>query len=91
MQKNKITKKQADELGGQISVLYEYMKMTEDVVKPIDEIACRAIENIVSLTMVSIGRKYGLDYCESEEAKIDNEKEKQLDDIMKDISEGIDE
>lgn len=84
----KISKQDAKEIETQISILYEYMQMTQDIISGIDPIACQAIENIVSMAMVSLGRKYGLDYCASEEAKIDNAKEKEIDDIMKDINEG---
>ena len=74
-----------------ITILYEYMKMTDEIIKPVDEIACKAIENIISMAMVSLGRKYGLDYEASEQAKIDNEKEESIENIMKDINEGTEE
>jgi len=80
-------KKQVQEIESQMNVLYEYMKVTEDVIKPIDEIACQAINNIIAMAMVSLGRKYGLDYCDSQESKVDSKEEKAIDDIMKDIEE----
>ena len=83
----KLTEQDLNDIRKNISIFYEYMKMTEDVIKPIDEIACKAIENIISMAMVSYGRKYGLDYTTSETAKVDSKKEEAIDDIMKDINE----
>lgn len=83
-----ITEKETKELETQIRLLCEYMSMTEEFIKPIDEIACKAIDNIISMTMISLGRKHGLDYTSSDKSKIDEKKEKSIDDIMKDINEG---
>lgn len=80
-----LTKEETQKLADTINVLYEFMDFTDKVIRPIDEMACKAIEDIICMSMVSLGRKYGLDYCESDMAKVDKTKEQEIDKIMEEI------
>jgi hypothetical protein len=81
-----MTKEQVEELTDFMKNMYAYLQITKDIVLPRDKVAYQAINNIISMSMISFGRKYGLDYFSDAEKSIDKDEEADIDDIMKEIN-----
>ena len=55
------------------------------MIYPLDKVAYQAINSIISMSMISMGRKYGLDYDENVQLKEEKE-EKNIDSIIEEIN-----
>lgn len=62
-----------------------FLEMTRQMIYPLDKVAYQAINSIISMSMISMGRKYGLDYDENVQLKEEKE-EKNIDSIIEEIN-----
>jgi hypothetical protein len=62
-----------------------FLEMARQMIYPLDKVAYQAINSIISMSMISMGRKYGLDYDENVQLKEEKE-EKNIDSIIEEIN-----
>jgi len=91
MENQKLTKEQIDELQNYMNTMYGYLEMTRKIILPLDKLAYQTINDIISMSMISFGRKFGLEYDEEEQSKRKEKEKKNIENIMNEIKEGIEE
>ena len=64
--------------------IINYMEATRNIIYPMDKILYQTINNILSMYMISLGRKVGMEYEELEKKYSKDESE--VDDIIDKIS-----
>lgn len=74
------------EMETYVKNMCNYLEITREIVLPFDKVAYQAINNIISMSMISFGRKHGLDYFEAMDNQANEEEEKDIDDIMNEIN-----
>jgi len=69
---------------------HKFLELNRQMIYPIDKVAYQAINNILSMSMISMGRKYGLDYDENVQLK-EEKQDKNIDSIIDEINKGTEE
>ena len=91
MEENELTKEQLDELHMYMNTMYGYLEMTKKIILPLDKLAYQTINDVISMSMISFGRKYHLEYDEEYQNKQNEKDKKNIEEIMNEINEGMDE
>ena len=74
-----------------LNTMHGYMQMTREVIYPLDKVAYQAIDSIITMSMISFGRKYNLDYDEAEQIKQKQQEADKIENIMNDINDELEE
>ena len=74
-----------------LNTMHGYMQMTREVIYPLDKVAYQAIDNIITMSMISFGRKHNLDYDETEQLEKKKQEAEKIENIMSDINDELEE
>lgn len=84
MENKTLTEEEKKDFMEKMANIINYMEATRNIIYPIDKILYQTINNILSMYMISLGRKVGMEYEELEKKYSKDESE--VDDIIDKIS-----
>jgi Mor family transcriptional regulator len=84
MENKTLTEEEKKDFMEKMANIINYMEATRNIIYPMDKILYQTINNILSMYMISLGRKVGMEYEELEKKYSKDESE--VDDIIDKIS-----
>lgn len=84
MENKTLTEEEKKDFMEKMANIINYMEATRNIIYPMDKILYQTINNILSMYMISLGRKIGMEYEELEKKYSKDESE--VDDIIDKIS-----
>ena len=84
MENKTLTEEEKKDFMEKMANIINYMEATRNIIYPMDKILYQTINNILSMYMISLGSKVGMEYEELEKKYSKDESE--VDDIIDKIS-----
>ena len=84
MENKTLTEEKKKDFMEKMANIINYMEATRNIIYPMDKMLYQTINNILSMYMISLGRKVGMEYEELEKKYSKDESE--VDDIIDKIS-----
>jgi len=84
MENKTLTEEEKKDFMEKMANIINYMEATRNIIYPMDKMLYQTINNILSMYMISLGRKVGMEYEELEKKYSKDESE--VDDIIDKIS-----
>ena len=84
MENKTLTEEEKKDFMEKMANIINYMEATRNIIYPMDKMLYQTINNMLSMYMISLGRKVGMEYEELEKKYSKDESE--VDDIIDKIS-----